>query len=313
MRLQDFPPAAVEALTAVAERGAHPSEWPAPSEQFYWAVIAHRKPFRSCYASEGGPQPAIATRDTNLSQTAREQCEVEGLVAGGLHLEGPGQAVVLHGLQAAPELNGQRARVLPLAGPGAPRAVPGEGRVPVRLQGGREVACKPANLRPAHPAPEGAGTGAGAAMEQAEAGGAGSTAQQQQRLPRPSGQLADLIRADVMRGAMPPALTPDALRQAGMPASLLKCCDCGDGSADRYLAMVRTLPLSPQPLPKSALRIKCIDCVVRAAERAKVRANETAVGEWVDSIMMGSVEACSLLMGHPSQRWGGVHGSGALY
>ena len=79
--------------------------------------------------------------------------------------------------------------------------------------------------------------------------------------------------------------------------------------------MARTAPPSPKPLPKSALKIKCIDCVVRAAEAARVKPTPDAVGKWVDSIMMGSVEACSFLSGMPTMQWGGASfgGSGASY
>lgn len=65
--------------------------WPKFSEEWYWERLVDKKPFRSVYEEESGRQPLISKRSRNLSQTPREQCELEGLVREGLEREGPGQ------------------------------------------------------------------------------------------------------------------------------------------------------------------------------------------------------------------------------
>lgn len=49
------------------------------------------RPFRSVFEDQGLRQPLIWTVTKNLSQTAREQCDLEGLAKEGLDREGPGQ------------------------------------------------------------------------------------------------------------------------------------------------------------------------------------------------------------------------------
>ena len=245
----------------------------------------------------------------------------------GLEVEGPGQEVMLQGLRSKPGLNGQKGRVLPLSGPGAPPAAPAVGRVAVRLaRDSQVVSCKKENLISPYavsagsraPATSAAAGGSGAGRSgssgRATATTATAGAAQQQQLPRPTGRLADLITADVERGEMPPRLTRSSLREAGLSEALIKCCACGDGGQEKYMALARTAPASNQPLPKSALRLECIDCLIRAAQAAGVAANAEAVGEFVDGRTMGAFEACSLMMGFPTAQWGsqGV-GSGAMY
>lgn len=97
--------------------------WPKFSEEWYWEALVDAKPFRSVYEEQtNSRQPLISKLQSskNLSQTPREQCELEGRVREGRERDGPGQEVVLHGLKSCPELNGRRGRVLPLSGPGAP-------------------------------------------------------------------------------------------------------------------------------------------------------------------------------------------------
>lgn len=89
------------ALDTVTEHIAENAEtyepgrrWPQYSEEWYWEVLVVAKPFRSVYEEGPGPgstQPLISRRPTNLSQTPREQCELEGLVAHGRDRQGPGQ------------------------------------------------------------------------------------------------------------------------------------------------------------------------------------------------------------------------------
>ncbi len=41
--------------------------------------LLRKKPFRSCYAEDGGEQPLIDYITVNLSQTCREEAELNGL------------------------------------------------------------------------------------------------------------------------------------------------------------------------------------------------------------------------------------------
>lgn len=62
------------------------------SLQWYWEVLVDRQPFRSVYeAAPGARQPLIWARPRNISQTAREQCELAGYVQEGLERPGNGQ------------------------------------------------------------------------------------------------------------------------------------------------------------------------------------------------------------------------------
>jgi hypothetical protein len=172
------------------ETGQPPRNWPLYSEEYYWDRLLE-KPFRSIYATDGGKQPLIDLPVRNLSQTPREQCELDGFLKTGLEVEGPGQEVVVHGLKSAQELNGQRGRVLPKSGPGAPPAAPAAGRVAVRLvEGGKVVSCRKENLQSPHVPSSGTaaaagGGGGGGASSSAAAGAPDATAannnQQQQQ------------------------------------------------------------------------------------------------------------------------------------
>ena len=76
---------AASAGTYVAGR-----RWPKFSEEWYWEQLLNRKPFRSVYAKPGSAaQPLISLQ--NISQTPREECELEGYVREGMERAGPGQ------------------------------------------------------------------------------------------------------------------------------------------------------------------------------------------------------------------------------
>ncbi|KAG2422639.1 hypothetical protein HXX76_015877 [Chlamydomonas incerta] len=238
--------------------------------------------------------------EINLSQTPREQCELEARVADGLHLPAPGQE-----------------------GRGAPAAAPSAGRVAVRLRGGREVAVRPENVRSPHaaaapvggpatagngraPPPASAAAGAGftASSSSGSSGNGGSGTRQQKQRPPPNAELAELIRADLRRGATPPLLTRETVLRCGLPPHQVRCVRCGTTDAAEFMALRRTAPLSPQPCPE-AVRLECLDCSAREAERQGVAPTARDVEDWVDERVMGSVAACSVLMGHPQAQWGG--------
>ena len=286
----------------------------APRQEWYWCQLVEAKPFRSAYAP--GPQPLIAghpptrpaaplkpapaaplappprrgsrprTRPTprpraasgtNLSQTAREQCELEGLVADAASLAapGPGQEVLLRGLVArkgaprgarcaasmraracqrnrcarraarAADLNGARARVLPTTGRGAPQGgLTPPGRVALRLGGSRgEIAVKPENFAPAHGAAHTpGGTAGGGTAAGAEAGGGAAGGGAAAGAAAPQGALGALIHADIRRGRVPPLIKSSELLKAGLPGALLACGNGSCGARDQEGFGARAAP-----------------------------------------------------------------------
>lgn len=73
------------------ERGGGPErDFPEFSEEWYWQQLVASKHFCSVYADTPGAQQPLITGN-NLSQTPREQCELEGIVTEGLQWAGPGQ------------------------------------------------------------------------------------------------------------------------------------------------------------------------------------------------------------------------------
>lgn len=84
----------MEKLASAARAGKYsPGKlWQKYSEEWYWDMLLNKVPFRSIYEDEpGSRQPLIYGRERNLSQTPREQCELQGIVSEGLEREGPGQ------------------------------------------------------------------------------------------------------------------------------------------------------------------------------------------------------------------------------
>lgn len=128
----------------------------------------------------------------------------------------------------------------------------------------------------------------------------------------PSGPLADLVRADVARGDVPPRLNLASLRGCGLSEAQLRCCVCGADSAteQHFIALARTAPLSTRPLPHGAVRLSCVDCLIRDAERCGVEPNAGAVDKFTDKRIMGAMEACWLLQGFETMSFGGVLGEG---
>lgn len=77
------------------------------SLQWYWEQLVDKVPFRSVYEdAPGAQQPLIWGRSRNLSQTPREQCELQGLVREGLERGGPGQVGSVWGVVASAVLAG---------------------------------------------------------------------------------------------------------------------------------------------------------------------------------------------------------------
>jgi hypothetical protein len=48
--------------------------YPRNMDEYWWAVLLATKPFRTVFATAGGPQPLIDGPELNKSQTPREQC-----------------------------------------------------------------------------------------------------------------------------------------------------------------------------------------------------------------------------------------------
>lgn len=90
------------AIVAAAMRGVYSvgQRWTKWSEEWYWKrLVDKKKMFVSIYEDEPRSQrPLISKRSRNLSQTPREQCELEGHVREGLERPGPGQVRNLLGL-----------------------------------------------------------------------------------------------------------------------------------------------------------------------------------------------------------------------
>ena len=177
-----------------------------------------------------------------------------------------GSEVELRGLRNKPNLNGQRGRVLPPAAGDAP------GRVRVRLQDGLPDLCFwPENLThvaAAAPPP-----------------------------PKASARLADLVRADVQQGEVPLRISRQSLRGAGLAEELIRCSRCSDATCTHYPALERTAPLRSAPLAQAELQLCCCECLVRAAQAARVPPEPRAVTRFVDACCMGAFQACSQLMG----------------
>jgi hypothetical protein len=62
-----------------------------------------------------------------------------------------------------------------------------------------------------------------------------------------------------------------------------------------------------------AVRLQCVDCLVRDAHRVRLPADAAAVGPFIDCRMMGSMEAFMVLQGLPRTSFAGIHGSGHMY
>ena len=79
-------------IATAAPRGTYSvgQRWPQFSEE--WEQLVAEKPFRSVYEEQPhSRQPLFSKRPQNLSQTPREQCELERHVLEGLERDGPGQ------------------------------------------------------------------------------------------------------------------------------------------------------------------------------------------------------------------------------
>lgn len=294
-----------------AQPGTHSvgQRFPKYSEEWYWELLVDQKPFRSVFEQPDSTQPLILKRTINLSQTPREQCELEGRVREGLERGGPGQEVVLHGLKSCPELNGRHGRLLPPSGTGAPAHRAAPGRVAVRLaDGGREVAVRPENLRSPHSATAAEGGAAAPAAAGAPAGAPPPQQPQQQEPASPcTAEVARLLELEFSKWHTAPCLKPSDLRHAGMPPAHARCCACARGgeAVGRYVALKRTAPLRAAPLPAAALRLLCLDCYVASAVAEGLPLTEKAMEEYVDGTMMGAMEACMQLMGNARVQWGG--------
>lgn len=284
--------------------GQQAPDWSPNSEEFYWDWLVERKPeFSSVYADEGGGAAALidgAAR--NLSQTPREQCELEGLMPETRpDFDGPGRAVLLVGLKSQPQLNGRRGRVLPLSGRGAPAGLPSMGRFAVRLEDGHELAVLPYNLVSCH--------------KMGDLSAAVAAPPTGPPPPPATGPLAALVRADVLQGKVPPLMSRATLIKAGMPDAIMRCTSCGDAGQQGYVALKRTALPSATRLPPSAVRLECVDCLARAAQATDVAASAAAVTRFVDGRCSESMEAIMLLQGTAMQHWAGdsMGGSGKLY
>lgn len=232
---------------------------------------------------------------------------------------------MLHGQKSCPELNGSRGRLLPLSGTGAPNSSVPAGRVAVRLaKDGKEVAVRLENLRSPHAAATATAEGGASPAAAAPAPAAGASAskprgkQQQQQQGQASLRKADMLRlleVEFSKWHTGACLTATNLQQAGMQQHHIRCCECalGGQQVERYVALKRTGPLHPAPLPDSALRLLCLDCYAESAMAAGLPLTDDAVEEFVDATMMGGMEACWQLTGAPRMQWGGQFGSGAMY
>jgi hypothetical protein len=110
-----------------------------------------------------------------------------------------------------------------------------------------------------------------------------------------------------------PRISRKHLKEAGLSERLIFCSVCGDDQPDEWMGLERTAPPSDKPIPHEALKLTCIDCLVRDAEESRVPEDEAAVGEFVESRCMGSVQVCWQLRGHFKETWGGIYGSGNTY
>ncbi len=232
----------------------------------------------------------------------------------------PGAEVQLHSLQSAAHLNGQIGRVLPRTGRGAPDRPPDPSRIPVRLRSGQVVACKPQNIQPTYQQTNTdgvcelsealAGTSISSAGASSAAAGGSGAAGAATAAAAPSGRLAELIRASVHDGFIPPVMTKETLVRFGMPQP--RCNACRRTDCNEYVALARTQSLSSNPNP-NMVKLKCVDCLIRKAERLGVEADEETVEDWVDIQIMGSMEVYAILQGQLNVVWGGQHGEGQMY
>ena len=185
-----------------------------------------------------------------------------------------GSEVEVCGLHSVPTLNGLKGRVLE---PGTP------GRVHVMLENGKEIGLWPKNV----------------AQHSAER----------------DHLLADLIRADVKgeQDEMPLRISRISLRGAGLAEELIRCSRCNDATCSHYVALERTSPLRTAPLKHNELHLCCVDCLIRAAQAARVTPKPSAVRRYIDSCCMGACQACSQLMGHSRAGFGGAFGDTDFY
>lgn len=73
----------------------------------------------------------------------------------------------------------------------------------------------------------------------------------------------------------------------GLAEQFIFCGSCGEREVDGYVAMARSCA--------PAVRLQCVDCLVRAAHAAGVVPDAEKVARFVDGHVMGSVEACFTL------------------
>lgn len=301
-----LPPALFHAVFADKDSTTDVTRWPLESEEFYWGKLVEHCPYQSVYAEDNAPQPLIDIIPINLSQTPREQCEIMGLIEDPSQLShnGPGQHVILHGLVNQQQLNGAIGRLLPQTGRGAPTPPPRAMRVAVRLTDLTILHVREQNITyypdpavhvptPAVniPAPPTTAAPRPASAKRTRHNPNAS-------LPPPTGQLAELVRADVRRGAIPMLLCRDNLIQAGRSDSAIMCVTCRDASQDGYVALHRTARYSSTPIPDE-VRLSCVDCTIRAAQAAHVPLNADLVGKFVDVHCMEGGDACRILKGLP--------------
>lgn len=235
---------------------------------------------------------------------------------------------MLHGLQARPELNGRRGRVLPTTGRGAPPTPPAAGRVAVRLAplpGSNTlevISVKAANIKSPHAA---AAAAAAASSRPAAKGNSRSAAaaarasQQPQQQQPPSAnrqRILELLESEFKLWKLGSTINPKNLRKAGMAEPLIKCGSCGKQGEDeleRFITLKHHQELSPVPLPHSVIKLRCLDCFAAMAEAAQMPLSAEGAEQFCDVHMMGPPEVCHVLLGHPRAHWGSGGTKGQMY
>lgn len=92
----------------------------------------------------------------------------------------------------------------------------------------------------------------------------------------------------------------------GMNESAIVCSTCGDPEQGHYVVKKRLGPESKVPAA-GGVRLQCVDCLIRAAQKAGVPPDGDAIEEFVDSHVTGSMAACSQMMNFPKMSGGGQH------
>lgn len=287
------------------------AQWPVHSEEFYWEMlIDHRCSYTSVYEEEGKPGPLITNSTINLSQTPREQCEINCLITDEsmLALDGPGQSVIIHGLVKEPGMNGFTGRVLPVSGRGAPPTPPEFPRIAVALECLLTIQCLPENVKyfskAANPP-----AALGALVSSYRCMPALAAAMQAQPSPLPPhtyrelAVIATTVRWLFMQDDLLLLVRRFALVQL-MPESEVCCSLCGNSKDDDFMAAARTKPCSTQ----AKVQLLCVSCMTKEAQAAQISptvTTVTGVKDFLSSRCMGAFDAYTIMHGLHKARHAG--------